>query len=515
MKYKQPNRVFENTGYVDPKKAYHVNLEHVVNVHKQSMRTMVDNGRYFSIFAPRQSGKTTFFKRFARELEENSDYIFILMSFEYCEDFNRQTFYYYIQDKLYKQLLNRLEAIQCKQLETVRQLLQTHTLKDCLSFSMLFDALNSIITQKKIVIFMDEFDGIPLHEIKNFLLTLRNLYQEYKDKEEKALYSVGLVGIRNITQLTIDSVSPFNIADHVKLPPFTLKNVRDLYQQYTDETNQPFSEEAVQLIHEQTQGQTWLVNHLATILIKQIKPETTDIITLDDAQQAIDILLKDDNDHFRNLKTKVMQYKETFKKIHAGSVKYHPDNDAQSWLRQYGLIKEKDDYAVVANPIYRKRFANLDKEISDTSDEKKKIFISYSHDDKTFIEKLKNYLSILSIHNIEFWFDKNIRVGDNWSAEIQNAIETAHLTICLLSNSYLGSSFVQKKEFPAIQSRQAEGMVLFPIIIKDCLWKVVPWFKEVQVFPENGISFDKLNDNEQEARFMELVHHILKIFEIT
>jgi hypothetical protein len=49
------------------------------------------------------------------------------------------------------------------------------------------------------------------------------LYQEYKESKDKALYSVGLVGTRNITKLIVGSVSPFDIADQVGLPPFSLK----------------------------------------------------------------------------------------------------------------------------------------------------------------------------------------------------------------------------------------------------------------------------------------------------
>ncbi|KPA09955.1 protein containing ATPase domain, prokaryote [Candidatus Magnetomorum sp. HK-1] len=511
MNYFPPKRVFENTGFVDPSKAYHVDLEHVVNSHNQNMKTMVDKGRYFSIFASRQSGKTTFFKRFAGELEDNLDYIFILMSFENCGDFNLQDFYFDIQRKLYKQLINRLEAIQCKQLETVRQFLLSHKLKNCLSFFMLFDELNSIITQKKIVIFIDEFDGIPLHEIKNFLLTLRKLYQEYKDQKEKALYSVGLVGIRNITQLTVDGVSPFNIADHVKLPAFTLKNVRDLYQQYTDETNQPFSEEAVQLIHEQTQGQPWLVNHLATILIRQIKPETTEIINVDDVQKAIHQLLKDDNDHFRNLKTKVLQYKETFKRIHAEPVKYFPDDDAQSWLYQYGLIKEKDDYAVVANPLYSKRFASIDTEGSDISEEKKKIFISYSHEDKKWLDLIVSHLTILKHENIDIWFDDHIKTGEQWSPAIVDAIQSAHMTICLISKNYLNSDFIREREIPVVKAKQKEGMHVFPILISDCLWNIVKWLKKIQIYPEDGIAFEDLQDRERDKKLMQIVRNISEI----
>ena len=43
MKYRLPKRIFEDSGYVDPKKSYHVHIENVVNRHKQNMKTMVDN----------------------------------------------------------------------------------------------------------------------------------------------------------------------------------------------------------------------------------------------------------------------------------------------------------------------------------------------------------------------------------------------------------------------------------------------------------------------------------------
>ncbi len=59
--YKQPKRFFEDAGTVDPESAYHVELENVVNSRNQDLKTLVDMGRYFSIFAPRQSGKTTFY----------------------------------------------------------------------------------------------------------------------------------------------------------------------------------------------------------------------------------------------------------------------------------------------------------------------------------------------------------------------------------------------------------------------------------------------------------------------
>jgi len=50
--YQKPRRRFENSGLVIPDQSFHVHLENVTNTTNEGIRTMVDNGRYFTIFAP-------------------------------------------------------------------------------------------------------------------------------------------------------------------------------------------------------------------------------------------------------------------------------------------------------------------------------------------------------------------------------------------------------------------------------------------------------------------------------
>ncbi|UCH92120.1 MAG: AAA-like domain-containing protein [Candidatus Aminicenantes bacterium] len=354
--YQKAKRFFEKSGSVDPEASYYVPLGNVVNADNQDIKNMVDRGRYFSIFAPRQSGKTTFLKHFCKELHQDPTYVAVILSFQKYKKLNQQRFYAQVQKKLYHQLVERLTAIECRKLDEIKSFLDHHDLIDHISFGELFEELNRIIEFKKIVIFIDEFDGIPLDELENFLITIRDLYLEYKEIKQKALYSVGLVGIRDITKLIVGGISPFNIADQVDLPPFSLKNVRDLYAQYTAETNQPFTEEAVKKVYEQTEGQPWLVNRLGTILTVNIKPGTTAPIDEQDVEKAIEILLFEKNDHFDNLYEKTILYKETFVKIVFDNVKYRPGDKEQSWLEQFGLVKKKEKKAVVANNIYKERF---------------------------------------------------------------------------------------------------------------------------------------------------------------
>ncbi len=354
--YRKPVRIFEKSGVVNPVMSYYVPLENVCNSDKQDIKTMVDRGRYFSMFAPGQSGKTTFLKETRRILHTDPTYVAVLLNFLDYKNLIKENFYSLIEENLYGQLIDRLREVGCKKAEPVNHFLESHHLTDHISLRMLFNQLNRILQFKKIVIFIDEFDGIPLHELENFLNALRTLYHDYKELQQKALYSVGLIGIRNITKLVVGGVSPFNIADHVELPPFSLKNVRDLYAQYTDETNQPFTEKAVKRVYEETNGQTWLVNRLGAILTMNVKPETVEPIEEKDVEQAIILLLEEKNNHFDNLYEKAELYKETFIEIVFDNVRYIPYNKDQNWLEQYGLIKKKSGKAVVANNIYKSVF---------------------------------------------------------------------------------------------------------------------------------------------------------------
>ena len=104
MNYKKSKRTFEDSGTVDPKMSYHVKLENVANTKRQDIKTLVDLGRYFSIFAPRQSGKTTFFEGFCHELEKETTYMAILLSFQDYKNLNSQRFYQLIISIYFRKL---------------------------------------------------------------------------------------------------------------------------------------------------------------------------------------------------------------------------------------------------------------------------------------------------------------------------------------------------------------------------------------------------------------------------
>jgi hypothetical protein len=74
---------------------------------------------------------------------------------------------------------------------------------------------------RRLAIIVDEFDGIPTKEVSPFLHSLRRIY--LSTNPHRCPYSVGIVGVKSITQLNYDrSISPFNIQDEFALSNFTL-----------------------------------------------------------------------------------------------------------------------------------------------------------------------------------------------------------------------------------------------------------------------------------------------------
>ncbi|KPA15967.1 hypothetical protein MHK_003826, partial [Candidatus Magnetomorum sp. HK-1] len=104
-------------------------------------------------------------------------------------------------------------------------------------------------------------------------------------------------------------------------------------------------------------------------------------------------------------------YKETFIHIYHQDTDYDPNDIAQSWLQQYGLIKELNGKAIIANPIYMKRFATISKYISsrieqqemDDDEDKPVIFLCHAKEDIQFVKSLYHRLKQ---ENLSPWLDE-------------------------------------------------------------------------------------------------------------
>lgn len=134
---------------------------------------------------------------------------------------------------------------------------------------------------------------------------------------------------------------------------------------------------------------------------------------------------------------------------------------------------------------------------------KPKVFISYSHKDADWKDRIVTHLKAL-VHqgDIVLWDDRKIGTGADWFAEIESAMAEASIAICLISAHYLASDFINKEEIPALKKRrQEEGMLLLPMLVRPCAWQAIKWLKGIQMFPQDGVSLEEIQPEvEQEKK---------------
>ena len=196
--------------------------------------------------------------------------------------------------------------------EALTEFLEDTTLTDAFSMVMFFRHLANFLDSgshknvpafKRVVLLIDEFDGIPKTVVSDFLYALRQIYLS---DEMQCPYSMGIIGVKNIRQLDYDrSISPFNIQDEFRLPNFTLEQVQELFAQYTEEVGQAFAPEVTAAIHKQTAGQPFLVNRCAQILTEELDIPKTETITTAHFAKAHRRLLADGNTNIDHLRTNV------------------------------------------------------------------------------------------------------------------------------------------------------------------------------------------------------------------
>ena len=167
-----------------------------------------------------------------------------------------------------------------------------------------FEGFTTFTENQRVVLIIDEFDGIPQDAINGFLRSLRRIY--LTGREVRSPFSVGIVGVKNITQLNYDrSISPFNIQDEFTLPNFTLEQVGELLAQHTDEVGQQFAPKVVETIHKQTAGQPFLVNRFAQILTEELGIPKSETIEISHFSEAHARLIEERNTNIEHLITNI------------------------------------------------------------------------------------------------------------------------------------------------------------------------------------------------------------------
>jgi len=324
-------REFNTTGPCNPTLHYTVMREALIEVGREK----VNKGRFFTLFAPRQSGKTTYFQLLLKQLNQ-AGYTAIWVSFEALKTATRDQFYQAFNHRLYREL--KKHGVN-----------PTLTITSAPNLTNFFEAI-----EPPIVLIIDEFEGIPDEVLSEVMHAFREIYHQ---KENHALHALVLVGVSTIADLVVGPASPFNIADELEITYFTLAETTELINQYITETGQPFDAAVIQAIYANTQGQPGLVCALCNHLVTKRVLDKSQPIRLEHFYQALTFFMTQRAHlNIMNIVQKARQkrafmLKLLFQPMPIPFSIYEPD---MAWLEANGVIDEVNGYVDVAVPLYKK-----------------------------------------------------------------------------------------------------------------------------------------------------------------
>ncbi|AZI22721.1 toll/interleukin-1 receptor domain-containing protein [Chryseobacterium taklimakanense] len=139
-----------------------------------------------------------------------------------------------------------------------------------------------------------------------------------------------------------------------------------------------------------------------------------------------------------------------------------------------------------------------------------KAFISYSHKDDHYLERLKVHLAPMRRDGIiSEWTDHDILAGGDLDKTISEELYKSQIFIALVSPDYINSGYCYEIEFnTATQLKDAGKITIVPIIVEDCEWQKTP-FGKLKALPKDGKAISTW-PNENTA-FLNVISEIRKL----
>ena len=261
----RPARFFNTTGPVKPARHYHV--PPLERMDLAEFRRLVAEERYFVLHAPRQTGKTSALLALQDLLNDEGRFSCAYVNVEGGQT-AREDVARVVRAVLSELAARADDALGDGSLEEIWPEVLAKRGPDT--------ALRVALTRwaraapKPLVLLIDEIDALVGDSL---LSVLRQLRAGYDLRPDGFPQSVVLCGVRDVRDYRIRSGSAdtlvsggsaFNVkAKSLRLGDFSREEVRFLLGQHTEETGQPFAEEALEAVWARTRGQPWLVNALA------------------------------------------------------------------------------------------------------------------------------------------------------------------------------------------------------------------------------------------------------------
>jgi hypothetical protein len=146
---------------------------------------------------------------------------------------------------------------------------------------------------------------------------------------------------------------------------------------------------------------------------------------------------------------------------------------------------------------------------------RKGIFISYSHKDKKWLDKLMVFLKPHAREEqIHIWEDTQIQPGAKWDTEIKTQIDNCRVAILLVSPYFLASNYIVDQELSLILKKHREGAIaIYWIAISHSGYKQTE-LNQIQSANNPAKPLDELSKSAQDKTLVEIAEKIAGAMDI-
>jgi hypothetical protein len=145
--------------------------------------------------------------------------------------------------------------------------------------------------------------------------------------------------------------------------------------------------------------------------------------------------------------------------------------------------------------------------------ERNQIFISYSHKDSEWLDKLLIHLRpFVRKRRINVWTDRESQAGANWREEIQTALDSAKVAVLLVSPNFLASDFITDNELPPLlQAAQRKDLQVIWIPVSASAY-IEAGIGEYTAVNKPPVPLDRLSPAEQNDELVKIAAQISNAF---
>ena len=250
-------RRFHSYGPVDPDQHYCVPRTALI---EQCVSQLVGNpdkgGHFFTIWAPRQTGKTWLMRRAIEELRARHGDRFLVGAIS-------------MQSVVLKDEGPPEEVLGwLPELFSWGMQIKVPRPADWKELAGLFRREAGVF-DRPLILLIDEFDKLPPAAIDKFIGAFRDLYLT---RETSLLHGLALIGVRAVLGVESPRGSPFNVQRSLHVPNLTRDEVRELFRQFQEERGQAIEPQVVEALYDMTRGQPGLVGWFAELLTEKYNP---------------------------------------------------------------------------------------------------------------------------------------------------------------------------------------------------------------------------------------------------